>query len=165
MVFMSAGRSDIMAVSVNNPALPDSCSQYGSKTDSIGTWGLGKYQDQIYLCYISTWPLFIPFRSEWSGVKILTYNNACTTGINDYKNENSFIVYPNPASRELFVKSENENGSFEIYNVIGQMVLKEAIGKGENKLNLAGINTGSYLYKIKTKEGNVIKTGKLIVTD
>ncbi len=163
MLFMSAGKSDLMAVSVANPALPDSCSQYGSKLDSSGTWGLGKYQNQIYLCYISTWPLYIPFRSEWSGVKILTYNNACFTGINEFKKENSFTVYPNPASQELFVKSENENGTLVMYNLIGEIVLKTDVRKGENKLNIAEINTGSYFYKIKSTEGTVIKTGKLIV--
>ncbi len=163
MVFMSAGRSDVMAVSVANPALPDSCSQYGNKTDTLGTWGLGKYQNQLYICYISTWPLYIPFNSQWSGVKILTYNNACTSGIQEYSDEKTISVYPNPASGEVFVNSENEPGSIRIYDLTGRQIISSVILKGVNKLNTHVFSQGVYFYRINSGKGNLVKTGKLII--
>lgn len=162
MVFMSCGRSDVMAVSVANPALPDSCARFGTSVDSLGTWGIGKYQNQLYVSYIFA---VTPFYANWGGTKILTYNNACFTGISESENANSLKVYPNPASSELFVQSENHSGFIEIYNVIGQSVLFERIIKGQTKITINELSSGSYFYKIKSKEGNVMKTGKLIVTN
>lgn len=162
MVFMSCGRSDVMAVSVANPALPDSCARYGSSIDSLGSWGIGRYQNQLYVSYL---PTGTPFFANWGGTKILTYNNACSTGISEYKKENDFTIYPNPASQELFVNSENEKGIIELYNVIGQSVLQQTIIKGQTKVHIEELMTGSYFYKIRSTDGSVVKTGKLIVTD
>jgi len=163
MVFMSAGKSDIMAVSVVNPALPDSCSMYGTKTDTLGTWGLGRYQNQIYACYISTWPLYIPFNSQWSGVKILTYNNACGTGVEEYVNDKTISVYPNPASSEINIYLENLNGYLELFDLTGRKIMSIALSKGKNKLNTANLNTGIYFYKINSLREENLKTGKLII--
>ncbi len=162
MLFMTAGRSDVMAVSVANPAMPDSCARFGSNADSLGTWGLGRYQNQLYVGYIFAG---VPFYANWGGTKILTYNNTCFTGISEYKTEDSFTVFPNPASQELFVNAENEKGFIELNTTIGQTVLQQSISKGKNKINIESLPTGSYFYKIRSVEGNLIKKGKLIVTD
>jgi hypothetical protein len=162
MVFMSCGRSDVMAVSVSNPTLPDSCARFGITTDSLGSWGIGRYQNQLYVSYIYA---SIPFYANWGGTKILTYNNACTTGILEYKKENDFTVFPNPASQELFVNSENESGTIELYNIIGQTVLLQTVLKGKTTIHIEKLITGSYFYKIRSANGSVIKTGKLIVAD
>ncbi len=163
IVFMSAGRSDIMAVSVANPALPDSCSQYGNKTDTLGTWGLGKWQNQIYACYISTWPWYIPFNSQWSGVKILTYSNVCSIGINELAENKATLVYPNPASSEINLNFQNTNGFIELYDITGRKMMSAGLTKGENKLNISAFNAGVYFYKINSRDGVNLKTGKLII--
>jgi hypothetical protein len=35
------------------------------------TWGLALHGDRVYLSYIRT--LGIPFRADWSGVKVIRY--------------------------------------------------------------------------------------------
>jgi hypothetical protein len=160
MLFMTAGRSDVMAVSVANPLMPDSCARFGSATDSLGTWGLGRYNNQLYVSYLFTG---FPFYANWGGTKILTYNNACFTGITEYKKDTG-PVFPNPASGELFFNSEYENGFIEIYDLPGQKVFSETISYGGNKMNVIGLSNGSYFYKISAK-GKIIRTGKLIIAN
>jgi len=164
MVFMSAGKTDMLAVSVNNPALPDSCSQYGSKTDSAGTWGLGKYQNQIYLAYVSTWPLFIPFHSEWSGLKIITYNNNCSAGINDLQFRELISAYPNPAKNEITVVNPfSSDAELEIFDASGKQVLNRICTTGENSIliNIGNLQDG--IYCLRMSSGSQYYNSKFVV--
>lgn len=70
-VLMSAGRSDLMAVSVSDPAHPRQVGSVGEVDDTHATWGLSLHDDRVYLSYIRT--LGIPFRADWPGVKIFRY--------------------------------------------------------------------------------------------
>jgi hypothetical protein len=154
MVFMSAGKSDIMAVSVANPAVPDSCSQFGTKVDSSGTWGIGHYQNQLYACYIVTG---IPFYSNWSGVKIITYNNTCVSGIEE-KTSTSFIkTYPNPANRQVYIEfSLNEKAMLKITDMTGRLLYTKELNAGEKsvQLNTEGYSDGVYFIQISSEKNS-----------
>lgn len=165
LVFMSAGRSDLMAVSVANPALPDSCSQFGLKKDSVGTWGLGRYGNQIYLAYLSTWPLFTPFRSEWSGIKILTYNNSCVTGLSKFALDGGLNVYPNPAAEKLTIEGiATTNGSLRIYSLTGALICEREFESGTQhwQLDTGGIARGVYILRISDR--NSTKSMRLLLS-
>jgi len=164
-VFMSAGRSDLMAVNVSNPLAPDSCSQFGLKTDSVGTWGLGRYKNQIYLAYISTWPLYTPFRSEWSGIKIVTYNNACSTGLNNIASNTGILVYPNPAGQKLYIQHTNTNVQIYLYSADGKLIAATEGGVSDNTtvVDTKTLSRGLYLLRIETPGGT--RFDKVILTD
>ncbi|MBM3994007.1 MAG: hypothetical protein FJ303_07620 [Planctomycetes bacterium] len=70
-VLMSAGRSDLVAVNVSDPAKPRQVGSIGDVDDTKATWGLSMHGDLIYLSYIRT--LGIPFRADWPGVKVFRY--------------------------------------------------------------------------------------------
>jgi hypothetical protein len=70
LVFISTGKSDLDVINVSNPASPTLCKEYGGPKNGIGTWGVSLYKDQVYLSYICS---VIPFSSNWTGVKILTW--------------------------------------------------------------------------------------------
>ena len=157
MLFMSAGRSDLMAVSVANPLLPDSCSQFGIKTDSVCSYGMSMYKNQLYVGFASTWPFFIPFAATWSGVKILTYNNVCSTGINELSLKNKLSVYPNPANGEINIKIPfTENSELLIYDAIGNLLEKRNCNSDETniKLNLKNYSEGVYFIKLHSGSEN-----------
>lgn len=71
VVLMSAGRSDLVAVDVSDPAQPRQVGAIGDVDDTKATWGLSMHGDLIYLSYIRT--LGIPFRADWPGVKVFRY--------------------------------------------------------------------------------------------
>jgi hypothetical protein len=73
LLFMAAGKSDLVVVDIADPTRPQQRASYPGFDNGIGTWGLSRHQDRLYLAYICT-PLPWPFASNWSGVKELAYD-------------------------------------------------------------------------------------------
>lgn len=155
--FVSTGKSDMMVLDVSNPTLPDSCNFYGGVSNDIGTWGVGLYQNQIYLSYICS---IIPFSSNWTGVKILTYT-PCTNSI---KNEdlNGIELYPNPSKNKLTIQFgfSLDKSKIFVINSLGKKTNPDILMNSSNQvqINLEDLSTGIYYIIISTK--NKIYTSK-----
>ncbi len=150
-LFVSTGKSDMMVLDVSNPTDPDSCNYFGGVSNDIGTWGLSRYQNQIYLSYICT---IIPFSSTWTGVKILSYN-PCTSNISTNENLEKLIVYPNPASSEISIQglSTKNNIEMEIENSIGQIVKAIQVSSNEDvHIDVSSLSPGLYFLRIPDNE-------------
>ncbi len=74
--------------------------------------------------------------------------------------EPQILVYPNPATSQLRIRSSNQMiSSVIIYDLLGKEILKrENIFSANCSLNIAHFNAGIYLVKIKTEEGEVVRT-------
>lgn len=70
LVFLSSGKSDLQVVDISNPAKPVFKTEYGGVNNRMGTWGVSVSDKNIYLTYICS---FVPFYSNWTGVKVLSY--------------------------------------------------------------------------------------------
>lgn len=93
----------------------------------------------------------------------LTVTVANCTGIIEGQVNVFTGVYPNPNKGE-FIISLNlgvENGLLEIYNSIGQLVLKQTIADGQKKINLKEQADGIYHLRI-TKDGKQLFGSKII---
>lgn len=55
-------------------------------------------------------------------------------------------IYPNPSSNGIFQLSENFNGSFEVYNVTGKIVMNGALNS--NVIDLSSLEFGCYWIKL-----------------
>jgi hypothetical protein len=150
-VFVSDGKSDMHVIDVSNPAQPDSCNYYGGTGNGIGTWGINVWQDQIYLSYICT--LGVPFASNWTGVKLLTFS-SCTVGINELSADDLFI-YPIPARDRVTLESNRELNitNVKVLNLLGQ-TMNSSFGRSGNKaeVDISGLSSGCYFLKV-TAEG------------
>lgn len=73
LIFLSTGKSDLNVVNVSDIRNPVLAYIYGGVTNEQGTWGVSVYGNKIYLAYICA---FVPFKSNWTGVKILSYSVA-----------------------------------------------------------------------------------------
>lgn len=63
-------------------------------------------------------------------------------------------VYPNPASKELFVKGEDLR-ELLLYNMMGQCVRTMTVqGESEARLELEGLSQALYILEVHTKKGN-----------
>lgn len=69
LVFIAAGRTDLLILSVADPAKPTRVGGFGDVEDKLGTWGVSLSGDLVFLAYIRT--LGIPFYANWTGVKAL----------------------------------------------------------------------------------------------
>jgi hypothetical protein len=154
-VFLATGKSDLHVVDVSNPAMPDSCNVYGGVSNDIGTWGVGLYQDQIYLAYICV-PLGYPFPSNWTGVKILTYTPCSSTGVEQSKLDplkfslgNNYPNPFNPVTSIEFSIPQAGDVSLRVYNVLGMEVatlINERLSAGLHRKDWNAGNLASGVY-------------------
>lgn len=85
------------------------------------------------------------------------------TGLEDKDkelNETEFKIYPNPTKNILNVSlnSEITDGAIEIYDYLGNMVLKyEKVNENKIQLNLSSLTSGIYLIKLKNSSQLFIK--------
>ncbi len=154
-VFISTGKSDLHVIDVSNPAQPDSCNFYGGIGNSIGTWGMNMWQNQIYLSYICA---IIPFGSNWTGVKILTYN-SCTVGIDELSPDDVFI-FPTPVRDKITIESERELDlmDIQILNPLGQ-VISSFLGQSGNKIevDVSRLKAGYYFLQMNCDGKKITK--------
>lgn len=79
------------------------------------------------------------------------------TGISVLNSSNSSIlVYPNPGSGLFYVKStEYANSEIEVYNSIGQLILKQDLSSEVTSLNLTTYASGIYTLRVKTNNSSL----------
>lgn len=75
-------------------------------------------------------------------------------GLEKYEFENGLLIYPNPATDILTIRSQNDAviQSVEVYNVSGQQVLD---GKNNMILDVSDLQTGTYIIKIQTDKRSI----------
>jgi len=68
------------------------------------------------------------------------------------KNTN-FVLFPNPASDMITVKTINDINeplTLNIYNIMGQRVLSELLKQNQQQINIGGLSNGVYMVEIET---------------
>jgi len=140
-LFIASGKSDLHVVDVTNPLQPDSCNFYGGVSNGMGTWGVGLYHEKIFLSYVCA---IIPFSSNWTGVKILTYT-PCLTGVKDSYPDEDILLYPSPASDEVRIENKSAAATkIEIYNALGKLCCQSDAGKPVSIINIKHLPPGVY---------------------
>jgi|GEM_PF-3058160 len=74
---------------------------------------------------------------------------ASELGISDRK-QNQFALYPNPADRVVYLKTETPLTSVILYNGLGQEVLRS----GQNQLDIQHLATGIYTVMAESEDGS-----------
>ncbi len=152
-IFLSTGKSDMYVLDVANVSQPDSCNFYGGVSNNLGTWGIGIYENEIYLSYICA---FIPFSSNWTGVKILTYTPCVTTSIAEADNSEN-TIFPLPASNQITIQSKNQLADFTkskitITDMLGQIMNSYSISTSGNQyiIDISQLSNGMYFVELTT---------------
>ncbi|MPM48053.1 hypothetical protein SDC9_94775 [bioreactor metagenome] len=85
------------------------------------------------------------------------------TGIRDVEGQQAVDVYPNPVSDDLFVyvTGFSKSCTFELLDAQGRLVQQTSLNVQNNHLNLHGLNSGLYFYRIMS-DNEQIKTGRII---
>jgi uncharacterized repeat protein (TIGR03803 family) len=95
--------------------------------------------------------------------------SGATLGINDIQTNNSaqVNVYPNPNNGNFTVNFHSlQSGKYaiEVYNIIGEQVLKTSLDNTQNNsINMGAQPSGVYLYRVIAENGNLIGQGKLVI--
>lgn len=154
LLFISSGKSDLNVLDISDPQNPDSCNYYGGVSNNIGTWGVGLYKDQVYLSYVCA---IIPFASNWTGVKILTYT-PCGSGLEENPGQ-SISVYPVPAYDKLTLElsgklPEGKQMRLVTYDLMGHAYFPEYkfTANGEPVLDISELTSGFYILKMQVDD-------------
>ncbi len=69
----------------------------------------------------------------------------------------STMLYPNPASEVVNIKSNFDITSIKVFNHSGQVVSEEMVHNKIYQINTSQYNAGLYFFQIKTTEGTISK--------
>ena len=81
--------------------------------------------------------------------------NCGSLGTEDFDLE-SFTMYPNPVNEKLTI-TLNEESTYSIVNVNGQVLKKGKLGPGDNTLMTSQLSKGLYFLDIRTDSGFIFK--------
>lgn len=162
LLFLATGKSDMHVINIADPAHPDSCNFYGGTGNNLGTWGVNFYKDQVYLSYICA---VVPFGSNWTGIKILTYT-PCASSIKEARQKAAHIS-PIPSVGDILVDLNAPVNQTEIeirvIDFLGRAYYPAYRSEATNRLriNTGDLPAGMYILQIKT--GDKITTGKFVM--
>lgn len=126
----------------------------------------GQTPEKLSLLFSSSWGDGSKGEAVVGSVFYVDYVSfiANPQSVNEYYNNADWSVYPNPATDIVTIKgSANETATIEIVDITGKQVKLAAISGGRTTLDLDGLVQGMYLYQIKTLNGSIARTGKLMV--
>jgi len=78
-------------------------------------------------------------------------------GIDEPENVNEYLLYPNPASQDIYVRiSGFAKGSISVFDMRGALVWKSQGVTEDDRVNISNLSSGVYIVKINTTDGSVL---------
>lgn len=109
----------------------------------------------------NTADIYFDFNAPVITNTVVTTLGSFVSGINDAVNFD-FAVMPNPANNQVALRGEFEKGAtYELMNQLGQVVLAGPVTTTNTVVNVADLNSGIYLVRIKS--GSKTGVQRLIV--
>lgn len=107
--------------------------------------------------------LLIPTYIETKDHLIQSYS-GCESQLNLEENEAiEFTLFPNPSLGNITINTNYlEKFEIELLDLQGRIVI-ELESKNVQKIQLKNLETGSYVYRLKTPKRVILKTGKLVL--
>lgn len=78
---------------------------------------------------------------------------------------NKLKIFPNPTKNKITLKIADLNYDFlyfEIYDIAGKLIIKQTLKTSQTDIDIAELRKGAYIFKIKTKEGEILTSEKII---
>jgi len=89
--------------------------------------------------------------------------NPTSVGLSEINSGLQISVYPNPSNGtfNIFTSEQIKNGSLEIYNSIGELIISQKIINQQNLIDLKNQASGLYFLKVKS-DGEVVGMKKVV---
>ena len=87
-------------------------------------------------------------------------NNAPSLETGSFAVAPKIVLYPNPVKDVLTISADAAMDAVSIYNLFGQMVMSQTLGKNTAEVNVSGLASGTYLVKITGNQS--VSTLKII---
>lgn len=128
------------------------------------TWSIGQSGTSVvdFPGSITTYSVIGTATNGCTNSALITQNVSVCLGLENITKENSIKVFPNPNNGSFNIEI-NIPGEFniEFFNTLGQVVYKENLNYGLNKINLE-VKSGVYYYTILNNK-TIVKQNKLFI--
>ena len=96
--------------------------------------------------------------SEWVKLMLQYIDGNLTTFIKENNSKNNLLIYPNPANEIITLfDSENNRGTVELYNNIGQLVFKQEVNSNQTDVSLKNLSKGIYIIRVLLENKQIVK--------
>jgi uncharacterized delta-60 repeat protein len=93
-------------------------------------------------------------------IALARYHTGLNTSVVEVAAETPVLVYPNPATETIMVKSESRMSSVELLDALGRSVLLHSVNANQLQLDLSKIPDGIYL--LRASDGERVFTKKVV---
>jgi len=130
------------------------------------TWsGIGAAQSIVVSPSVNTtYSVTATSSAGCTGSASFTQTVSACTGVESLLAENGSVsVYPNPNNGVFYVNIGyvTNNSYIEVYDALGNLVIKQLLTANENKVNTGEVASGVYFYKV-VNGNDLLRHGKLI---
>lgn len=84
---------------------------------------------------------------------IAGYKPGHTTGVGNVTTNEAIKAYPNPITDKMIISGLTK-GTYNIVNIVGQVIKTGVIDKNNYELDLAKLQKGNYILSVQSTEGN-----------
>ncbi len=129
------------------------------------TWNTGVTTMSISVSptLTTTYTVNVTNASSCSSSAVVTVSVSTCTGIDELV-ANNVTIYPNPNNGIIHITLTSElskNSTLEIYDVIGKLIVTEALTNELNTSNISHLSSGIYSFRV-LNNNNIVKFGKLV---
>lgn len=79
--------------------------------------------------------------------------NGLSLGVQENNLANAISIYPNPVTNNLFIKSNSNVLTADLYTLTGQLIKSQKVD--ENKIQTAELASGIYIIKLNMEDGEI----------
>ena len=105
----------------------------------------------------SAWNQYVPDDpceiTNYGETEDYTINIVESLSLNDISISENITIFPNPSNGSFNVRVDEKALDYEIFNLIGQRILKGKFNVGENLINLKNRQDGIYILKLQADNG------------
>ncbi|MFC0605625.1 T9SS type A sorting domain-containing protein [Winogradskyella pulchriflava] len=96
---------------------------------------------------------------QFDSAEAVTFNAMDPLGLDEYTLEDYINIYPNPAKSVLNINISgvNEDLDYQIYNTVGQIILKGSFKTQYNKIDLSQYQSGVYFVKLSSNRQSITR--------
>ena len=118
----------------------------------------------VTLGVTTQYTITVSYTNGCSAQAYVTVTVSTCAGLDELAGNANIQTYPNPSKGQLFVnyKGYTEGASIEVYNTIGQLMVRKKVESLTTEINLNNFDNGIYIVKVLNHEGHVEQVTKLI---
>lgn len=98
---------------------------------------------------------------DLGGLFAFESNPSSTASLEEQKVERKWICFPNPSAGNFQIEAEKEISRYWIFDLNGQLIQSEAVGKHQHIINASEMSQGVYILKFEL-DGSEVITSRII---